>query len=62
MVPLCCLFYLTINLLSLGLSVAVSICRQGSKVDLRDLLALSVEAAVQGGKEVSTINSYVSLC
>jgi hypothetical protein len=40
----------------------VSECRQGSNVDLRDLLALSVEAAVQGGKEVRTINSYVSQC
>lgn len=31
------------------------LCRQKSKVDLRDLLAVSVEAAVLGGKEVNTL-------
>ncbi|CAL8347921.1 unnamed protein product [Merluccius merluccius] len=34
------------------LSTRVAAFRQGSRVDLRDLLALSVEAAVQGGREV----------
>ncbi|KAJ3594898.1 hypothetical protein NHX12_004203 [Muraenolepis orangiensis] len=38
-----------------AISTRVAAFRQGSKVDLRDLLALSVEAAVQGGKEVKQV-------
>ncbi|KAM4623468.1 inositol monophosphatase 3 isoform 1-T1 [Polymixia lowei] len=35
--------------------------RQGRKVDLRDLLALSVEAAVQGGREVKRVREENAL-
>lgn len=36
--------------------VSLRVCRQRRKVDLRDLLAVSVEAAVLGGREVKTFN------
>ncbi|XP_059915023.1 inositol monophosphatase 3 [Gadus macrocephalus] len=43
------------------ISNRVAAFRQGSKVDLRDLLALSVEAAVQGGKEVKKVREENTL-
>lgn len=47
-VPLACNYFLDFTFFGL--------CRQRRDVDLRDLLAVSVEAAVLGGKEVLFLN------
>ncbi|XP_017277822.1 inositol monophosphatase 3 [Kryptolebias marmoratus] len=43
------------------ISSRISVLRQKKKVDLRDLLAVSVEAAVLGGKEVKRVREHDTL-